>query len=804
MNSTNNRKYNIAIISPAPFYYHVPLYRELAKSSEINLMVYYCSDETIKGSDVEKTYLTKGRFLEDDLLSNYQHKFLKNYSPVPSYLRWPFGLVNFSIFGEIKRGGYDVVILQAWTNITWWIAFFACLKFKVPVFFMTDANIMPEHYRSGKKKFIKKKLLNFLFKRTRGFLSSGKANKDFYEYYGADPNKIYDFCFSWGYEKILGEYEKIIIQRDFIRQSFGLKEEDFVILYTGRFSDEKNPQLLLEAFNKIPHKNKKLFFVGDGPLRRKVEAEAQKIGLNGIYFIGFQPRESVFNFYAMADVFVLPSKRETWGIVVNEAMCFGLPVITSDQVGASPDLIQEGVNGFIFPSGNSDKLANSIEKIMNMPKEERLLFRQRSKEIIADWVSRMNPVYQIIRSLSPRKQVEKIKNILMVSPYIPWPLTAGGSVRIFHLMKELSSRGYNITLLAGGHEDYLPKDHILHKICKKIYLYKLPKANNLTFLVKSFFSFFPYPTLKFSNLELKKKFCDLIEDNHFDLVWINYSMLISILPRNIKERTPVVLDQHESEELVYIDYVENGNILEKIFSWVNLIKFGEFHKKNFTRINGILCVSKEEYDFTKKQTQNSLKAWVVPNGIDESFFTPGEFSNKKPNCIVLCSNMGIRRNVDAAVWFTNSIFLNVKKQIPDAEFWIVGANPTKQIMSLKNIDGIHVTGKVEDIRQYYKMGRVFVAPYRFGAGTKIKILEAMAMKVPIVSTSIGCRGIGVINEEHLLVADTEEEFSQRVVELLKNEKKSKIISENSADLIREKFRWKKIVDDLEKKLSEIY
>lgn len=804
MSLENNKKYNVAIISPAPFYYHVSLYRALEADSKINLTVYYCSDETIKGVDVEKTYLVKGRFSEEDLLEGYKYRFLKNYSPSPSYLKWPFGLINFGVWREIKNGNYDAVILQAWTNITWWAAFLACIRFKTPFFFMTDANVMPEQYRSKSKKFIKKKLLNFLFKRTYGFLSSGKANRDFYEYYGAEPAKIRDFYFSWGYEEILGKSEKITAQRNFVRQSLNLKEEDFVVLYVGRLSDEKNPQLLLEAFGKIAGKNKKLLFVGEGPLKKELQARAKNMGLEErVCFAGFQPRELVLNFYAAADIFVLPSKRETWGIVVNEAMCFGLPVITSDQVGAFPDLVKEGVSGFVFPSGDSGRLAELIEKVMNMPREERRAFFEKSRGIITHWVSKLNPAEQIIGSLSPKKRGGAIKDILMVSPYVPWPLTAGGSVRIFNLMKELSLRGYNITLLVGEHKDRLPEDHILYQICKKVYLYKLPKARQLTFLIKSFFSFFPYPTLRFSNLELKKKVRNLIKNNPFDLIWINYSILINVLPRNIKEKTPVVLDQHESEELVYIDYIKDGNILEKVFSWVNLVKFQRFHKNNFPKISGIFCVSEEEYDFTTKQTGNLLKAWVIPNGADESFFNPEKSSGKKSNYIVLCSNMSIRRNVDAAVWFANNIFPKVKKEVKDAEFWIVGAHPTNQVMLLKNVGGIHVTGKVDDIRQYYEMGKVFVAPYRFGAGTKIKILEAMAVGVPIVSTSIGCRGIGAVNGEHLLVADTEEEFSQKVIELLRDDKKARMLSENSLNLAKEKFKWEKIVDELEEKLKEV-
>ena len=100
-----NKKYKLAIIAPVPFYYHVPLYRKLAECAEIDLTVYYCSNETLLGTDVKKTYTTKGCFVDKEgLLKGYRHKFMKNYSLNGSYFSWPFGLINFGIWREIKKG----------------------------------------------------------------------------------------------------------------------------------------------------------------------------------------------------------------------------------------------------------------------------------------------------------------------------------------------------------------------------------------------------------------------------------------------------------------------------------------------------------------------------------------------------------------------------------------------------------------------------------------------------------------------------------------------------------------------------
>jgi len=397
----NKSQYKIAIVSPTPFYYHVPLYRKLARAPEINLTVYYCSDETLRGEEVKRMYRAKGQMVnEEELLSGYNFKFLKNYSPFPSYMRWPFGLINLGIWREIKEGKYDMVILQAWANLTWWIAFFACLKFNTPVFFMTDTNILSDLQKSRLKIGLRKILLGkFIFKRTTGFFVSGKANKQFYKAYGVAERKMLKLPHWWGYEELLLKVQQLKPEREKLRDSFNIRKTDLVILYAGRFAKEKGLFDLIDAFSKVVLQEKKLFFVGDGPIRHQLEGRVKQLKLKEIYFTGFQRREILFKFYTMADALVLPSREEPWGMVVAEATSFSLPVITSSMVGAALDLIKDGYNGFIFPAGDSKKLASCIEKLINLPENERLIFGQRSFEMINEWVKKYDPVRQILKAL---------------------------------------------------------------------------------------------------------------------------------------------------------------------------------------------------------------------------------------------------------------------------------------------------------------------------------------------------------------------------------------------------------------------
>lgn len=399
-------RYKIAIVAPTPFYYHVPLYRQLAKAPAIDLTIYYCSDETLRGAEVEKMYRSKGKMIaEEDILAGYKYKFLKNYSPFPSYLRWPFGLINPEIWREIKEGKYDAVALQSWTNLTWWLTFLVCLRFNIPVLFMTDSNFFLEPSKSKLKIGLKKILLGkFLFKKATGFLTSGTANEEFYKAYRVPEEKMIRMPFSWGYEQLLAKAQKLKLQRENLRKSFGIQKNDFILLFVGRLSKEKSPHILLDAYNQVSFQNKKLFFVGDGPWRPRLEKYINDLKMKKVYFLGFQSREEVLNFYTLADILILPSNDETWGIVVNEAMCFGLPIIVSNRVGAAADLIKDGYNGFIFPAGDSEELASCIEKLIRLSPEERLLFGERSTEVITEWVNKVDPVLQMLKAIEIAKK----------------------------------------------------------------------------------------------------------------------------------------------------------------------------------------------------------------------------------------------------------------------------------------------------------------------------------------------------------------------------------------------------------------
>ena len=405
--SQSNNRYKIAIVAPTCFYYQAPIFRELAGHPNIDLMVYFCSREALNGKDVRKLFQSQGGWgTGQGLLEGYNYKFLSNISPTQSYLSWPTGLINPGILKELAFRRPDAVVVMGWNNPTWWMTILGCLTLKIPLFYMNDANVQAELYQKRWKALIKKMMLGGVFFRlTAGFLSSGRANDRFYRFYGVKKEKLIPFAYSLVHNIMLPQAQKLREQRLALRAKLCIPEDSFVILFCGRLIREKGVLELVDAYKSIDEPKKTLIFVGDGEFSEDLKAHVSNNQVEFVRYHGFQKRDEVAQFYALSDVLVLPSRRETWGMVVNEALCFGLPVIVSDQVGARDDLVFNDYNGYDFPVRNVKALASRIKAVMDLSESERQTMGDNSVKIIQDWSGKTlaEPFLQYLDSLPKYK-----------------------------------------------------------------------------------------------------------------------------------------------------------------------------------------------------------------------------------------------------------------------------------------------------------------------------------------------------------------------------------------------------------------
>ena len=357
------RPHRVAFLISHPIQYNSPLFKKIAEEPGIDLTVYYCSKEGLER--MEDKGFGKDIAWDIPLLEGYKYKFLNNYSMLHTVSFAPFGLFNPGIISELKRGKFDALIVHGWNYLTYWLAFAAAFYLKLPLILRSEMHLNQELLKPKWKLFLKKFLLGALFRGASGFLAIGTENREFYRFYGADEKKIFMVPYSVDNERFMAENKKLKMEREGLREGLGISRDAKVILFAGKLIPKKRPLDLLKAYGKVTAADKALVFVGDGRLRGELESFAKERRLENVFFAGFKNQSEIAQFYALSDILVLPSVAgETWGLVVNEAMCFGLPVVVSDLCGCVADLLEDGRNGYKFRAGDIDSLVSAIDKVM--------------------------------------------------------------------------------------------------------------------------------------------------------------------------------------------------------------------------------------------------------------------------------------------------------------------------------------------------------------------------------------------------------------------------------------------------------
>lgn len=379
------KEYKLAVLTSHPIQYEAPLFRKLAQHPKIELMVYFCWDFGVKKESFDPEFGKKIKW-DIPLLDGYEYKFLKNFSFHPGSQKWNQE-INPGIIKAIWKGKYDAILIYGWNYITNWLAFITAFLTKTPVLLYGDNPLKQEFFKSIFKIKIKKLILGNLFRNISIFLYVGEENKNFFQYYGVAENKLIFCPRAVDNERFIREAEKLKPNKEELKREIGLNKDQTAILFTGKLIEKKHPFDLLKAYQRAANNSSKaaLVFVGDGVLRTQLEKYVKDDNLQNVCFIGFKNQTALPKYYALADIFVLPSGLgETWGLVVNEAMCFSLPIIVSDIVGCGPDLVKNNLNGYIFSLGDIQQLAQQL-RVLIKNYQKRKAFGEKSFEIIKDY-----------------------------------------------------------------------------------------------------------------------------------------------------------------------------------------------------------------------------------------------------------------------------------------------------------------------------------------------------------------------------------------------------------------------------------
>lgn len=350
----------VAILTSHPVQYQAPWFRALAP--ELDLTVYFAHRQS--ASEQGEAGFGVAFDWDVDLLSGYRSQFLENVSRRPSVLRYS-GCDTPAIRGLIAGGNFDAVIVSGWYLKSYWQAIRACRKAGVPVLVRGDSQLQTP--RSSLKRVAKSVTHALLLKQFDGFLYVGKRNAEYLKHYGADERRMFFVPHFVDNAWFAAQARAATGRRPEMRERWGAQDRTLVALFVGKLIPEKRPNDFVRAIGaaRLGGIDVKGVFVGSGELESRAKALAAELEVP-VSFEGFRNQSELPSFYAAADVLVLPSQSETWGLVVNEAMACGLPAIVSDAVGCAPDLIEEGLTGFTYPCGEAPSLANRLAETFTL------------------------------------------------------------------------------------------------------------------------------------------------------------------------------------------------------------------------------------------------------------------------------------------------------------------------------------------------------------------------------------------------------------------------------------------------------
>ena len=384
-------------------------------------------------------------------------------------------------------------------------------------------------------------------------------------------------------------------------------------------------------------------------------------------------------------------------------------------------------------------------------------------------------------------------NILVLDEWLPSIQNSGKSIRTFQLLAPLAKR-HNITYLAHVDEQSQRENvSSMENAGFKVFCVprKMPYATPMAMLVgivPALLDTYPISVRRHFSEDYARKIKELVRNHSFDLVhveWTHYGVYGKYVPD-----LPQFACTHNVEYLSWTRFVKaTSNPIKKILGIHEAYKLKNFEKAYYGGIDYFSVVSEDDQRLAQKEFGLD-NICVVPNGVAIAPYDEIP-NNPIQDRLVYCGSMDAFINQDAVAYFIKEIFPLILKQKPNVTFTVIGRDPPESLLKLGN-DKIKFTGRVPDIRVPLKEGMVEVVPLRIAGGSRLKILEAFAAKIPVLSTTIGAEGLDCLDGREIVLADTPDDFAQRCVELLDSPNKRTPLTEAGRKLVDEKYDWSRI------------
>ncbi|WDD99482.1 glycosyltransferase [Thalassomonas actiniarum] len=386
--------------------------------------------------------------------------------------------------------------------------------------------------------------------------------------------------------------------------------------------------------------------------------------------------------------------------------------------------------------------------------------------------------------------------ILFITTRLPYPTNEGHQIRTYNLLKRICpSHQVHYLSLQRNDDDPSAVQH-LESMCQSVQVFPIPNEHSkIRFakdLLQGFFTKTPFVVRKYFSQELARAIEEKLTSEQFDLV--HFDMLPLAQYANLLGNVPYVLNNHNVESLLLKRRAENADSLpEKVFFGNQGKSLHQFEADVCARAKETFVCSQIDADILQALSP-AAKISVVENGVDTQFFSPGK-QEQVENSLVFVGGMGWFPNKDGMIFFMDEVMPKILAKVPDAKLTLVGKSTGVQIPPDVK-DNITVTGFVDDFRPIVASAAVYILPIRVGSGTRLKLLEAMAMGKAIVSTSVGAEGVNLSADENIIYADDASAFARGIIALLTDSEKNSRFGHSARDLATGKYDWDIIANKL--------
>ncbi len=393
--------------------------------------------------------------------------------------------------------------------------------------------------------------------------------------------------------------------------------------------------------------------------------------------------------------------------------------------------------------------------------------------------------------------------ILLLSPQRPYPPHQGTTLRNFNILKELAQR-HTVCVLSFLEPDQNPADSgPLPHLCQWLETIPAPQRSTAMRLRQLLTTPRPDMTWRLWSPAFNARLAERLRQEAFDVVEIEGIEMAPYLPTiaAAQPRPLIVYDGHNAEWILQkraclADIKNPLRWVAAAYSWVQWRRLRRYEADLLRRVDHTLAMSAPDQAALHSVAPDAPST-VVPNGVDLAAYTAFQGEPVQYD-LLFTGKMDFRPNIDAALWFGQRVLPLIQAQRPQTTFAIVGQRPHPRLDILRQNPGITITGYVDDVRPYLAGATGYVAPLRVGGGTRLKLLEAMAMRKPIVSTTVGAEGFPVVNGQELILADEPELFAQAVLALLADPARRNRLAASGCAFAHAHYGWDSLVPQLER------